>query len=341
MGARQAISWRPLPLARHLPHEHRRRGRSALDLPRRSPAPRRRRDGGGGPRGGHAGSRGTSDAEARSLGSPGRRTRPLRRGRGGSRPSTRKCRWHRPPPSARPRCGAARRRWQRTATSRSPLRTAPGEHAQGNDSGVHEEGVPAAPRSEFYSSGFLTENQNLPWAKVIGPTTPSQIGSTVDQRRDALRDHRHRGAARRDLPDRRYAAPARSAAPEWGSYGEVILPTGLARVTDTVRAATWPAWWRCMARSAPASRRCRRRSSRSAGAAHAVPVSDGVRGKFLGGPNRQDLKAPQMVVFIDKGRDGRRRRGRHVRDPAQGRAPRRAVAAHQRAARDAADRPRP
>ena len=40
----------------------------------------------------------------------------------------------------------------------------------------------------------------------------------------------------------------------------------------------------------------------SAGAAHAVPVSDGVHGKFLGGPNRQDLKAPQMVVFIDKGR---------------------------------------
>ena len=34
-------------------------------------------------------------------------------------------------------------------------------------------------RSEFYSSGFLTENENLPWAKVIGPVTPSQIGSPI------------------------------------------------------------------------------------------------------------------------------------------------------------------
>ena len=31
-------------------------------------------------------------------------------------------------------------------------------------------------------------------------------------------------------------------------------------------------------------------------------MSDGVRGKFLGGPKRQELKAPQMIVFIDKGR---------------------------------------
>jgi hypothetical protein len=35
----------------------------------------------------------------------------------------------------------------------------------------------------------------------------------------------------------------------------------------------------------------------------AVPVSDGVRGAFIGGLGRQDLKEPQMVVFINKGRE--------------------------------------
>ena len=30
-------------------------------------------------------------------------------------------------------------------------------------------------RSEFYSSGFLTENQKLPFGKVLGPVTPPQI----------------------------------------------------------------------------------------------------------------------------------------------------------------------
>jgi hypothetical protein len=32
-------------------------------------------------------------------------------------------------------------------------------------------------------------------------------------------------------------------------------------------------------------------------------VSDGVRGTFIGGLGRQDLKEPQMVVFINKGRE--------------------------------------
>src|SRR5690349_17319838 len=32
-------------------------------------------------------------------------------------------------------------------------------------------------RSEFYSSGFLTENQNLPFGKVLGPTMPQQISA--------------------------------------------------------------------------------------------------------------------------------------------------------------------
>jgi hypothetical protein len=35
---------------------------------------------------------------------------------------------------------------------------------------------------------------------------------------------------------------------------------------------------------------------------HAVPVTEGVHATFLGGPSRQDLKTPQMVVFLDKGR---------------------------------------
>jgi hypothetical protein len=37
--------------------------------------------------------------------------------------------------------------------------------------------------------------------------------------------------------------------------------------------------------------------------ARAVAIADGVRGALLGGLGRQDLKEPQMVVFIDRGRE--------------------------------------
>jgi hypothetical protein len=39
------------------------------------------------------------------------------------------------------------------------------------------------------------------------------------------------------------------------------------------------------------------------GSARATPVSSGVKATLLGGSGRQDLKTPQMVVFLDKGRN--------------------------------------
>jgi hypothetical protein len=38
------------------------------------------------------------------------------------------------------------------------------------------------------------------------------------------------------------------------------------------------------------------------GSARATPVSGGVTATLLGGAGRQDIKVPQMVVFLDKGR---------------------------------------
>jgi LysM repeat protein len=157
-------------------------------------------------------------------------------------------------------------------------------------------------RSEFYSSGFLTENQSLPYGQVLGPVTPQQI-KAVNSRANAL-------------PFTTIAVEAPKGATyevgdsllilqlgrELDPFGEIVVPTGVARIIETVDnhylanvVSTYGAI-RNGQRVLPLE-------SFSVGAGRrAVPVSDGVRGSLIGGLGRQELKEPQMVVFINKGR---------------------------------------
>jgi hypothetical protein len=158
-------------------------------------------------------------------------------------------------------------------------------------------------RSEFYSSGFLTENQDLPFGKVLGPVVPQQIrassanASALPYAQVAIEAPR---GATYQIGDTLLVAQI---GPELGSHGDVVIPTGLARVTDTVQGryvASVVATYgpiRLGQRVLPAEK------FTPSGEAHAVPVTEGVRATFLGGPSRQDMKTPQMVVFLDKGRE--------------------------------------
>jgi hypothetical protein len=158
-------------------------------------------------------------------------------------------------------------------------------------------------RSEFYSSGFLTENQSLPYGKVLGPVTPPQIRAM----------HSNANA----MPFTAIALEAPSGATyeigdsllllqlgrEIDSYGNIVIPTGVARITEatdghyvaTIVSTYGPI--RNGQRTLPLE------SFNAGSGSRAVPVSDGVRGSLIGGLGRQDLKEPQMVVFINKGRE--------------------------------------
>jgi hypothetical protein len=158
-------------------------------------------------------------------------------------------------------------------------------------------------RSEFYASGFLTENQRLPYARVLGPVTPQQI-KAAHSRANAL-------------PFSTIAIDAPNGATyqigdsllllqlgkELNSYGNIVIPTGVVRVSEsvdghylgTIVATYGPIRNGQLALPLDAF-------NPGAGG-RAVAVSDGVRGAFIGGLGRQDLKEPQMVVFINKGRE--------------------------------------
>jgi hypothetical protein len=157
-------------------------------------------------------------------------------------------------------------------------------------------------RSEFYSSGFLTEGEDLPFGKVLGPVTPQQIRSTGGNASalpyTLIAVEAPRGATYQ-IGDTLLIAQLGA---ELRSNDEIVVPTGLGRIVDTVSGryiASVDAMYgpiRSGQRVLPAEK------FTPSGTEHAVAVSDGVRARLLGGPGRQEMKAPQMVVFLDKGR---------------------------------------
>jgi LysM domain len=158
-------------------------------------------------------------------------------------------------------------------------------------------------RSEFYSSGFLTENQRLPYGRVIGPVTPQQI-KAVNTRANAMPFT----SISLEAPDGATYQVGDSLlllqlGKELDPYGRIVVPTGIARITEAAErhyiadiVATYGPV-RNGQRTLPLE------SFNTAATGRAVPVSDGVRGSLIGGLGRQELKEPQMVVFINKGRE--------------------------------------
>lgn len=157
--------------------------------------------------------------------------------------------------------------------------------------------------SEFYSSGFLTENQRLPYGRVLGPVTPQQIKAT-NSRANAL-----------PYTTVAVAAPS-GAAYEVGDtlllvqlggdldpHGSIVVPTGLAQITESVDGHYLASIIAIYGPIRNGQRVLPVESFSPGAGTRAVPVADGVRGTMIGGLGRQELKEPQMVVFIDKGRE--------------------------------------
>ncbi len=158
-------------------------------------------------------------------------------------------------------------------------------------------------RSEFYSSGFLTERQKLPFGKVLGPVTPPQIQAlprnTNAMPHSTIAVSAPKGASYHVGDSLLVVQLGR----EIGKLGDVVQPSGMVQVTDT---ADGKYLARVIAVYGPI------RGGQSVlplekftetGSARATPVSSGVKATLLGGSGRQDLKTPQMVVFLDKGRN--------------------------------------
>jgi LysM domain-containing protein len=158
-------------------------------------------------------------------------------------------------------------------------------------------------RSEFYSSGFLTENKRLPYGRVLGPVTPQQI-KAVHARANALPFTTIAidapGGATYQVGD---SLLLLQLGRELDSYGNVVIPTGVARIIETVDGHYVASIVATYGPIRNGQKVLPLDAFNSGAGGRAVPVSDGVRGRLIGGMGRQDLKEPQMVVFINKGRE--------------------------------------
>ncbi len=157
-------------------------------------------------------------------------------------------------------------------------------------------------RTEFYSSGFLTEEQKLPFGRVLGTTVPLQI-EEVSSRTTALLYAKvgvlPPPGGKYQVGDTLLVAQVRQ---DVEGYGQVVKPTGLIRIIDVSRPenvaeviATY-APVRDGQVILPAER------FTDPGNVRPVPISDGVQARMIAHRDRQPLTGPQDVVFLSKGR---------------------------------------
>lgn len=156
-------------------------------------------------------------------------------------------------------------------------------------------------RGEFYSSGFLTEERVMPYGRFLGPVVPSQISST-----------RSRGSV--TLYTEVIVTPPEGAQYSVGdtllvirrdrnieNYGDVIVPTGLIRITDVSQPEN-----RALVLASYGPMRNDQyvlpvEPFRDPGEVRPVPVTDGLQARVIASRNPQELKGPGDVIFLDMG----------------------------------------
>lgn len=176
-------------------------------------------------------------------------------------------------------------------------------------------------RTDFYSSGFLTEGESFPFGRVDGPVMPSQIPTNEPRSTTTLYSKiavDPPAGGTYQVGDSLLLAKVTQ---RLEGYGHVVEPRGLARVVQVSEGAPIAEVVAVYGEILPGQAALPAEKFTDPGAVRPVPVSDGVTASVIGWPGRRELKGSGIVLFLDKGkRDGvapgdvfevRRKAGRH------------------------------
>ncbi len=157
---------------------------------------------------------------------------------------------------------------------------------------------------EFYAAGFLTENERLPWGTVIGVTTPPAIYRLSDRSTALPYDEISIKPPRRasyHVGDSLLIARIDRAL-EFGDWGEVVVPLGIARVTSVEEEQVLARVVAQFGRIRDGHLSLPLEPFKNPGEVRPTPVEQGLAGRLLASRDSRPIAGPQQFFFIDKGR---------------------------------------
>jgi hypothetical protein len=157
---------------------------------------------------------------------------------------------------------------------------------------------------EFYAAGFLTEEERLPWGRILGATATPAIPRLTDRtsattfEEIAVRPPRN---ASFHVGDSLLLARIDRTL-EFGSWGDVVVPVGIARVTSIEEEQVLARVVKQFDRVHENQLAMALEPFRNPGEVRPTPVQRGLTGRLLAPRDPHAIAGAQQYYFIDKGR---------------------------------------
>jgi LysM repeat protein len=157
-------------------------------------------------------------------------------------------------------------------------------------------------RGEYYSAGWLTEGEKLPWAEVLGNTATPAI-TRLSDRTNALQYEeiaiRPPSGVSYHVGDSLLVARLDRDEPDWGG---VVVPLGVARVTEVQDKQVLAQVILQFGRIHDRHLALPLEPFKDPGEVRPAPVAQGLQGKLIVSRDLHPLAATQQIYFLDKGR---------------------------------------
>jgi len=157
---------------------------------------------------------------------------------------------------------------------------------------------------EFYAAGFLSEEERLPWGRVLGATATPAIHRLTDRtsattfEEIAVRPPRN---ASFHVGDSLLLARIDRIL-DFGRWGDVVVPVGIARVTSIEEQQVLAEVVKQYERIHEGQLAMALEPFRDPGEVRPTPVEKGMTGRLLAARDPHPIAGAQQYYFIDKGR---------------------------------------